>query len=124
MKMTRNDKSAKKPQQTVEQELPFLTHLVELRDRLIRVVAVVGLITLGLMTVANDLYYYFSLPIQGYLPEGHAMLATGVVSPVFTPFKLALIAAFFISIPLPCIRPGRLLRRDYTNMKSAWLFHY
>ena len=66
---------------------------------LIRIVAVVGILTLGLMTIANDLYYYFSLPIQGYLPEGSSMLATGVVSPVFTPFKLALIAAFFIAIP-------------------------
>jgi sec-independent protein translocase protein TatC len=97
--MTKHDKSANNPDQPVEQEQPFLSHLVELRDRLIRVVAVVGLLTLGLMTIASDLYYYFSLPIQGYLPEGSSMLATGVVSPVFTPFKLALIAAFFIAIP-------------------------
>jgi len=85
--------------QGVEQEAPFLSHLFELRDRLLRIVAVVLVITIALMTVANDLYYYFSLPIQGYLPEGSKMLATGVISPVFTPFKLALIAAFFISIP-------------------------
>ena len=97
--MTKPDKSAENPNQSVEREQPFLTHLVELRDRLIRIVVVISLLTLGLMTIASDLYYYFSLPIQGYLPEGSAMLATGVVSPVFTPFKLALIAAFFITIP-------------------------
>ena len=97
--MTKPDKSAENPNASVEKELPFLSHLVELRDRLIRIVVVISLLTLGLMTVASDLYYYFSLPIQGYLPEGGAMLATGVVSPVFTPFKLALIAAFFITIP-------------------------
>lgn len=85
--------------QGVEQEAPFLSHLIELRDRLLRIVVVVLVITIALMTVANDLYYYFSLPIQSYLPEGSKMLATGVISPVFTPFKLALIAAFFISIP-------------------------
>jgi sec-independent protein translocase protein TatC len=97
--MTKRDKSAENTNQTVEQELPFLSHLVELRDRLIRVVIVISLLTLGLMTIASDLYYYFSLPIQAYLPEGGGMLATGVVSPVFTPFKLALIAAFFLTIP-------------------------
>ncbi len=97
--MTKRDKSAKNANQSVEQEQPFLSHLVELRDRLIRIVIVIGLLTLGLMTVAGDLYYYFSLPIQQYLPEGSNMQAIGVVSPVFTPFKLALIAAFFITIP-------------------------
>jgi len=97
--MTKRDKSAENTSQTVEQELPFLSHLVELRDRLIRIVIVISILTLGLMTIAGDLYYYFSLPIQQYLPEGSGMLATGVVSPVFTPFKLALIAAFFLTIP-------------------------
>jgi sec-independent protein translocase protein TatC len=97
--MTKRDKSAEDTKPGVEQELPFLSHLVELRDRLIRIVIVISLLTLGLMTIAGDLYYYFSLPIQKYLPEGSGMLATGVVSPVFTPFKLALIAAFFLTIP-------------------------
>jgi len=77
----------------------FLTHLIELRDRLLRVVMVMGVITIGLMTVANDLYYYFSIPIQTYLPENTSMIATGVISPIFTPLKLALIGAFFIAIP-------------------------
>lgn len=98
-KMTKHDKSAEDTKPGVEQELPFLSHLVELRDRLIRIVIVISLLTLGLMTIAGDLYYYFSLPIQKYLPEGSGMLATGVVSPVFTPFKLAMIAAFFLTIP-------------------------
>ena len=77
----------------------FLSHLVELRDRLLRIAMVMGVITIGLMTVANDLYYYFSIPIQNYLPENTSMIAIGVISPIFTPLKLALIGAFFISIP-------------------------
>ena len=85
--------------QGVEQETPFLSHLVELRDRLLRIVGLVLILTVALMAVANDLYYYFSLPLQGYLVEGNKMLAIGVISPVFTPFKLALIAAFFLSVP-------------------------
>lgn len=81
------------------QESTFISHLIELRDRLLRVIMVVGVITVGLMTVANDLYYYFSIPIQNYLPEDAAMIATGVISPIFTPLKLALIGAIFVSIP-------------------------
>lgn len=95
--MSRKNQSDK--DQSVDQEAPFLSHLVELRDRLLRVVAVVLVLTVALMAVANDLYYYFSLPLQGYLPEGSKMLAIGVISPVFTPFKLALIAAFFLAVP-------------------------
>lgn len=82
-----------------EKEQTFISHLFELRDRLLRVVIVIAVITVGLMAIANDLYYYFSIPIQHYLPKGTAMIATGVISPIFTPLKLALIGAFFISIP-------------------------
>ena len=82
-----------------EKEQTFISHLFELRDRLLRVVIVIAVITVGLMAIANDLYYYFSVPIQHYLPKGTAMIATGVISPIFTPLKLALIGAFFISIP-------------------------
>ena len=82
-----------------EKEQTFISHLFELRDRLLRIVIVIAVFTIGLMAIANDLYYYFSVPIQHYLPEGTAMIATGVISPIFTPLKLALIGAFFISIP-------------------------
>ena len=92
-----------KPSQTDsnsgEKEQTFVSHLFELRDRLLRVVIVIAVVTVGLMTIANDLYYYFSIPMQQYLPKGSAMIATGVISPIFTPLKLALIGAFFISIP-------------------------
>ena len=84
---------------TEEKEQTFISHLFELRDRLLRIVIVIAVITVGLMAIANDLYYYFSIPIQHYLPQGTAMIATGVISPIFTPLKLALIGAFFISIP-------------------------
>lgn len=77
----------------------LISHLVELRDRLLRVVIFMGVIMVGLMFFANDLYYYFSLPIQGYLPEGSSMVAIGTISPVFTPIKLAFVASFFILIP-------------------------
>lgn len=82
-----------------EPEQTLISHLFELRDRLLRIVMVMGVFTIGLMVFANDLYYYFSLPIQQYLPEGTSMIAVGVISPIFTPLKLAVIGAFFITIP-------------------------
>ena len=85
--------------QTVEQEQPFLSHLFELRDRLIRVVIVVLVIFLGLFSFANDLYHILAAPLLTHLPEGSSMIATGVISPFLTPFKLALVAAIFIAIP-------------------------
>lgn len=81
-----------------EHEKPFITHLIELRDRLLRVVIVVGLIFVVLFYFANDLYALISQPLLKYLPSGK-MLAIDVITPIFTPMKLALVAAFFIGIP-------------------------
>jgi sec-independent protein translocase protein TatC len=81
-----------------EHEQPFITHLIELRDRLLRVVIVVGLIFMVLFYFANDLYALISQPLLKYLPSGK-MLAIDVITPIFTPMKLALVAAFFIGIP-------------------------
>ncbi len=80
-------------------ELPFVSHLVELRDRLIRVVAVIFLIFAGLYWFANDIYVMVAKPLMVHLPEGTSMIATEVASPFLTPFKLALVAAIFISMP-------------------------
>jgi len=80
-------------------EQPFVTHLVELRDRLIRIVVVVLLIFLCLFPWANDIYILVASPLMAHLPEGTSMIATEVASPFLTPFKLSLVAAVFISMP-------------------------
>ncbi len=82
-----------------EQELPFLSHLFELRDRLLRVVLVVMLIFAGLFAFANDLYHLLATPLLMHLPEGSSMIATEVASPFLTPFKLALVASIFLGMP-------------------------
>ncbi len=82
-----------------EQELPFLSHLFELRDRLLRVVLVVMLIFAGLFAFANDLYHLLATPLLMNLPEGSSMIATEVASPFLTPFKLALVASIFLGMP-------------------------
>jgi len=82
-----------------EKESSFISHLIELRDRLLRVVILMAILAACLLPYAGELFYYFSLPMQDYLPEGTSLIATGVITPILTPFKLALIAAFFLSIP-------------------------
>ena len=80
-------------------ELPFLSHLIEMRDRLLRVVVVVLLIFLGLFSFANDLYSIVAQPLLAHLPKGGTMIATEVASPFLTPFKLAMVFSIFIAMP-------------------------
>lgn len=80
-------------------EQPFVQHLVELRDRLLRVVLVIVIVFLCLFPFANDLYSFLAEPLIQKLPQGSTMIATGVISPFLTPFKLALVASVFASIP-------------------------
>jgi sec-independent protein translocase protein TatC len=80
-------------------EQPFISHLVELRDRLIRMLIAIGVMVLVLLPFANGLYAYVAAPLLAQLPDGNTMIATQVASPFLTPFKLALIAAVFLSMP-------------------------
>ncbi len=80
-------------------EQPFISHLVELRDRLMRMVLAVLVIFLGLFPFGNDIYVFIADPLMKVLPEGTSMIATQVASPFLTPFKLALVAAVFVAMP-------------------------
>lgn len=77
----------------------FVSHLIELRDRLLR--AVVGLLIafLALFPFANKIYALLAAPMLDKLPEGTHMIATAVVTPFFVPLKVAMMAAFVISLP-------------------------
>lgn len=83
----------------MEHEQPFMAHLIELRDRILRIVIVVIAIFLVLFFFANDLYKIISAPLMAQLPEGSNMIATGVAAPFLTPFKLSLVTSIFIAIP-------------------------
>ncbi len=78
---------------------PFVTHLVELRDRVLRSVVAITILFLALFPFANTLYLFLAEPLMRHMPEGTSMIATEVASPFLTPFKLALIVAFFACIP-------------------------
>lgn len=81
------------------EEQPFLEHLIELRSRILRSLAVVGIIFIPIYYYANDLYEWISAPLVAQLPEGSSMIATQVATPFLTPFKLAIFAAIFVGVP-------------------------
>jgi sec-independent protein translocase protein TatC len=76
-----------------------MSHLVELRDRLLRMVVAIVLVFLVLFPFGNDIYTLIAEPIRAQLPEGSTMIATQVASPFLTPFKLALVASVFVAMP-------------------------
>lgn len=97
--MTEKSKNNNKSGSTIEQEIPFMSHLVELRDRLLRAVLFILVIFLALFSFSNELYSLVAEPLLVHLPQGSSMIATEVASPFLTPFKLAMVTAIFISMP-------------------------
>ena len=77
----------------------FVSHLVELRNRLIKSVAVVFVLFLALFPFRNELFRFLSEPLSRFLPEDTAMIAVQVASTFFIPLKLAGFTALFLAIP-------------------------
>ena len=82
-----------------QQEETFFSHLVELRDRLIRVLMSVGIVFLCLFPWAKELYALLAQPLLATLPKGGQMIATDVVGVFLVPMKVALMVAFLIALP-------------------------
>ena len=82
-----------------QKQQSFVSHLVELRNRILRALACVFVVLLCLMPFANQLFLWVAEPLLVYLPGSSSMIATEVASPFFAPFKLALFVAIFISAP-------------------------
>jgi sec-independent protein translocase protein TatC len=78
---------------------PLMAHLLELRNRLLRVFIVVLVVFAILFPFSESLYLYISEPLRDFLPSTSTMIATEITSPFLTPFKLALVSAMFISMP-------------------------
>ena len=78
----------------------LMSHLFELRDRVVRMVLAVLVIFLGLFYWANDIYSYLAAPLTRHLPEGSTMIAIDVASPFLTPFKLVLMLSVFLAMPV------------------------
>ena len=83
-----------------DQPMPLVAHLIELRDRFRNILIAVFVAFLCLFPFANELYTYVSEPLRELLPEGSSMIATEVASPFLTPFKLSLVLAVFLAMPV------------------------
>ncbi|AOB29498.1 twin-arginine protein translocation system subunit TatC [Bordetella sp. H567] len=90
------------PQEEELQEDSFMSHLVELRTRLLRAVAVIGVffVILFFYPGAAKIYDLLARPMLASLPEGTRMIATGVITPFMVPVKVTLMAAFVLSLPV------------------------
>ena len=86
-----------------EQEDTFISHLIEMRDRLLRAVLGVVIIFVCLFPWAQDLYALLAKPLLAALPKGGQMIATEVTTPFFVPMKVTLMAAFLLALPWPFV---------------------
>jgi sec-independent protein translocase protein TatC len=82
-----------------EQET-FISHLIELRDRVLRALIAFAVVFVCLFPFAQDLYTLVAGPMLAALPKGKEMLATGVASPFFIPVKVTMMCAFVVALPI------------------------
>ncbi|HXY76786.1 MAG TPA: twin-arginine translocase subunit TatC [Steroidobacteraceae bacterium] len=88
---------SEEPEQLAEGTL--ISHLLELRDRLLRAMVAIGIAFGPCIYFSNDLFTFVAQPLLGKLPQGGNLIATGVMSPFTTPFKLSFFTALFIAMP-------------------------
>lgn len=77
----------------------FVSHLLELRSRLVKAIVCLLAVFICLTPFANTLYTWLAQPLLMQLPEGGQMVATAVVTPFFVPIKVAILTAFLLSLP-------------------------
>jgi sec-independent protein translocase protein TatC len=83
----------------ISKEEGFVTHLVALRDRLVKAAASLIVVFLGLVYWAPDIYSILATPMINSLPAGTSMIATDVTAPFFVPMKVTMMVAFIIALP-------------------------
>jgi sec-independent protein translocase protein TatC len=89
--------SREEPERLAEGTL--ISHLLELRNRLLRALVVVAVLCIPCFIFANEIYTFVAQPLRDKLPEGSTLIATSVVSPFLVPFKMALFVAVFAAMP-------------------------
>lgn len=78
----------------------FISHLVELRNRVMKASAAIILVFLCLMPWAGTIYDLLAMPMMNALPAGSKMIATGVITPFLIPVKVTLLVAFLVALPI------------------------
>lgn len=82
----------------VDKEEGFISHLVELRDRLLKMLLAVGILFLSLFWFSDKIYTALAAPLLRHLPDSQ-MIAIDVAAPFFIPFKLTLMLCVFLAVP-------------------------
>ncbi|CDS51258.1 Twin-arginine translocation protein TatC [Polaromonas sp. CG9_12] len=97
-----NSTGGDKPDELAGTEQPFVQHLMELRDRMIKAVIAIGIAAgiLALFPGPGALYDLMAAPLVASLPKGATLIATNVVSPFVVPIKILFMAAFMIALPV------------------------
>jgi len=93
--------SPQKEDELAGTEQPFVQHLIELRDRLVKAVLAIAVVAvaLGIYPGPSALYDLMAAPLVAHLPKGATMIATSVISPFMVPLKVLLMAAFMLALP-------------------------
>lgn len=86
-------------EESLPQEESLLSHLVELRTRLVRAAIAILVVFVALSPFMKQIFDALSAPLMVALPAGSKLLATGVIAPFMVPLKVTLFAAFLISLP-------------------------
>lgn len=96
------DSDDKKDDELAGTEQPFVQHLMELRDRLLKSVIAMGIAVaaLALYPGPGALYDLLAAPLVAHLPQGATLIATSVISPFMVPLKILLMAAFLLALPV------------------------
>lgn len=83
-------------------EQPFVQHLMELRDRLLKIVLAIGIAAgiLAFFPGPSALYDLMAAPLVAHLPKGATLIATSVISPFLVPLKIMMMAAFLMALPV------------------------
>lgn len=87
-------------QDSEAQNETFISHLVELRNRVLKATVAILVVFFCLMPFAGTIYDLLAQPMMTALPEGSQMIATGVITPFLVPVKVTLLVAFIIALPV------------------------
>jgi sec-independent protein translocase protein TatC len=82
-----------------EAQETFLSHLIELRQRLVRALLAIGIAAIPMLYFSSELYDLLAMPLIHSLPQGSKMIATGVITPFLIPMKIAFMAALLLALP-------------------------
>lgn len=97
--MTAEDETKIKGTAAEEKELSLIDHLIELRDRMLRMVLAILIVFVCLFAFSEQIFSLTAQPLLDLMPEGTSMIATGVTSPFLVPFKLVLLLSVLLTVP-------------------------